>query len=178
MRVIADANFILVVEKDASFQKLLDEQFLSFYNKAIIVTVSRLRLFRWFCLQGKGYPDFCTRKILCQLVEYLRIPVYGLFDADPHGCVDLAFFNFVLGVEIFLTYKYGSARPSVEGGHDICVPSIQWLGIRPSKTTGQPIPANQYLPLSHTEFKKIETLKRRAYFLRETLVIEEVSLCF
>lgn len=47
-------------------------------------------------LQGKGYPDVCTRQLLCRLCSELRLTALALVDADPHG------------FEIFFTYKYGS----------------------------------------------------------------------
>lgn len=48
------------------------------------------------CFQGKGYPDVCTRQLLSRLCKELRLQALALVDADPHG------------LEIFLTYKYGS----------------------------------------------------------------------
>ncbi|VVC90321.1 unnamed protein product [Leptidea sinapis] len=72
-----------VVEKDAVFQKLLDEGAPIRLRPVIIIT-------------GKGYPDVCTRQLLCRLVADLRLKPLALVDADPHG------------YEIFLTYKYGS----------------------------------------------------------------------
>ncbi|KAI8427645.1 hypothetical protein MSG28_002119, partial [Choristoneura fumiferana] len=78
----SSAKYILVVEKDAIFQKLLDEGAL-------------IRLG-----PGKGYPDVCTRQLLSRLTSELKLPALALVDADPHG------------FEIFLTYKYGSLAQS------------------------------------------------------------------
>lgn len=94
-RVVSEALFIIVVEKDAMFQKMIDEGFFDYFPKSVLVTVGRHLLFEYnptywlrfrsFVVQGKGYPDICTRKVLRWLVEQLALPVYGLFDSDPHG---------------------------------------------------------------------------------------------
>lgn len=47
-------------------------------------------------IQGKGYPDVCTRQLLVRLCLELKLQALALVDADPHG------------YEIFLTYKFGS----------------------------------------------------------------------
>ncbi|KAK5971056.1 Type IIB DNA topoisomerase, partial [Trichostrongylus colubriformis] len=101
-RVISDTHFIVVVEKDAMFQKLIDEGYFEAFPKSLLVT-------------GKGYPDICTRKVLRWLVEKLDVPIYGLFDSDPHG------------IEIMLTFKYGSVLDRREG-RGCNVKQIQWLG--------------------------------------------------
>ncbi|CAG9784552.1 unnamed protein product [Diatraea saccharalis] len=98
------AKYILVVEKDAIFQKLLDEGALIRLGPVIIITFAlttnlpelMLSLTKLFLFEGKGYPDVCTRRLLCRLCSELRLQALALVDADPHG------------YEIFLTYKYGS----------------------------------------------------------------------
>ncbi|VDN51832.1 unnamed protein product [Dracunculus medinensis] len=72
IRFHSSAGFILIVEKDATFQKLIQEGFFSTFSNAILVT-------------GKGYPDVLTRLFLRRLVEDLHLPMYGLMDNDPHG---------------------------------------------------------------------------------------------
>jgi len=92
----SDAQFILLVEKDAAFMRLAEDRF---YNKypCIIIT-------------GKGQPDVATRCVtlstfaslsvslachdpaismrslfLKKAKTELRIPVLGLVDSDPSG---------------------------------------------------------------------------------------------
>lgn len=69
--VRAKARFVLVVEKDAAFQKLLEENCPRVLN-CILVT-------------GKGYPDVATRMLVRLLSEEMGLPVYVLVDADPFG---------------------------------------------------------------------------------------------
>lgn len=65
------AEYVLVVEKDSVFQKLLHEQCPSF-NQCILVT-------------GKGYPDISTRMLVHLLSEKADLPVYAIVDANPFG---------------------------------------------------------------------------------------------
>ncbi|XP_038658854.1 meiotic recombination protein SPO11 isoform X3 [Scyliorhinus canicula] len=83
------AKFVLVVEKDATFQRLLDDDFCTNLFPCIIVT-------------GKGVPDLNTRLMLRKLWDVLHIPVFALMDADPHG------------IEIMCIYKYGSMMEIME----------------------------------------------------------------
>ncbi|XP_006499681.1 meiotic recombination protein SPO11 isoform X2 [Mus musculus] len=77
------AKFLLIVEKDATFQRLLDDNFCSRMSPCIMVT-------------GKGVPDLNTRLLVKKLWDTFHIPVFTLVDADPYG------------IEIMCIYKYGS----------------------------------------------------------------------
>ncbi|XP_048464445.1 meiotic recombination protein SPO11 isoform X2 [Rhincodon typus] len=66
------AKFVLVVEKDATFQRLLDDDFCTKLFPCIIIT-------------GKGVPDLSTRLMVRKLWDILHIPAFALMDADPHG---------------------------------------------------------------------------------------------
>lgn len=67
----AKAKFVLIVEKDSIFQKLLEENTAELLN-CILIT-------------GKGYPDVGTRMLIKLLSETLNIPIYIIVDADPFG---------------------------------------------------------------------------------------------
>ncbi|VDO40499.1 unnamed protein product [Haemonchus placei] len=149
-RVISDVQFIVVVEKDAIFQKLIDEGYFAAFPKSLLVT-------------GKGYPDICTRKVLRWLVEKLNVPVYGLFDSDPHG------------IEIMLTFKYGSITERREG-RGCNVKQIQWLGLKPSDVPSLPITREQFIHLTNRDFMKIVKIRRRANGLGEDEVVAELDL--
>ncbi|KAG5201720.1 hypothetical protein JEQ12_004483 [Ovis aries] len=104
--LITDAKFLLIVEKDATFQRLLDDNFCNKMSPCIMVT-------------GKGVPDLNTRLLVKKLWDTFHIPVFTLVDADPHG------------IEIMCIYKYGSMAMSFEA-HNLTVPAIRWLGLLPS----------------------------------------------
>ncbi|KPJ11949.1 Meiotic recombination protein SPO11 [Papilio machaon] len=120
------AKYILVVEKDAIFQKLLDEGAL-----------------------GKGYPDVCTRQLLCRLVNELRLKALALVDADPHG------------YEIFLTYKYGSLAQS-HLSQSLACSSLQLLGARHGDVMTL-AEKEARLKLTALDKKKIVSLLKRPY---------------
>lgn len=147
--LISEADFILVVEKDTTFQKLLDEDFQEMFPRGILVT-------------SKGYPDIPTRNVLKMLSDRRKFPIYGLFDADPHG------------IEIYLTYKYGATKESVEG-RGAFVPSIQWIGLFPTDFNRFIIDPTQCLQLQRTDFVKIENLIPRSIQLGEKEVTRELD---
>ncbi|CAF4767854.1 unnamed protein product [Pieris macdunnoughi] len=132
----SSAKYILVVEKDAIFQKLLDEGALVRLSPVIIIT-------------GKGYPDVCTRQLLCLLVSELKIPALALVDADPHG------------YEIFLTYKYGSLAQSHLSSSLAC-PKLLLLGARIQDVLTL-APTSNRLPLNTRDKRKLNALIKRPY---------------
>ncbi|CAH2104843.1 unnamed protein product [Euphydryas editha] len=130
------AKYILVVEKDAIFQKLLDEGAL-------------LRLAPVIILTGKGYPDVCTRQLLCRLVKELRLKALALVDYDPHG------------YEIFLTYKYGSLAQSHLSDALACS-SLLLLGVL-HKDVKTLAPRAARLSLTLLDRRKLAALIKRPY---------------
>lgn len=144
------AKCILVVEKDATFRKLIDEGFLKLFPNALLVTVSfnttRISLhfihFIYIFFKGRGYPDIATRIMLEQLSN---LPLFGLLDCDPHGMryrlihsklpaifhdhvqISLVLICFS-GIEIAMTYKYGgcSKKFNVENR---TLSHFEWIGL-------------------------------------------------
>ncbi|VBB33495.1 unnamed protein product [Acanthocheilonema viteae] len=94
------AQCILVVEKDATFQKLIGEGFLRLFPNVLLVT-------------GRGYPDIATRIMLKKLSN---LPLFGLLDCDPHG------------IEIAMTYKYGSCSKKF-GMENRKLSHFEWIGL-------------------------------------------------
>uniref|UniRef100_A0A1I7Z0R6 DNA topoisomerase (ATP-hydrolyzing) n=1 Tax=Steinernema glaseri TaxID=37863 RepID=A0A1I7Z0R6_9BILA len=149
-RVLEVGRFVLVVEKDATFQKLLQENFTQLFPEALLVT-------------GRGYPDICTRNVVRSIVETANIPCFCLTDADPHG------------VAIFMTYKYGAETPSAVN-ENCFIPDIIWLGMLPSDAKQLPIDGDQFLRLQPGDKKRVNALLGRALTLNELTVVEELQL--
>lgn len=102
--IVSSARFVLIVEKDATFQRLLDDDFCAKLSPCIMITVRFSSVFL-FCFlgggvtstsstqssapacvdQGKGVPDVNSRLMVRKLWDTLHIPVFALVDADPHG---------------------------------------------------------------------------------------------
>ncbi|KAG7257039.1 hypothetical protein CRUP_014866 [Coryphaenoides rupestris] len=69
--ITSSAKFVIVVEKDATFQRLVDDNFCS-------------KLFPCIMITGKGFPDVNSRLMVRKLWDTLHIPIFALVDADPH----------------------------------------------------------------------------------------------
>ncbi|OTB01709.1 hypothetical protein M426DRAFT_265630 [Hypoxylon sp. CI-4A] len=101
---LREVQWILVIEKEATFRGLAASRYseTSTVGMGVIVT-------------GKGYPDLATRQFLHLLHSTVpQVPILALVDFDPSG------------IEIMLTYKYGSRSLSHE--QNVTVPGLLWLG--------------------------------------------------
>lgn len=103
--IVTSAQFVLLVEKECTYRRLVNEKF-HLNNNCLLVT-------------GKGYPDLATRFFLQRLYQFTGLNVLVLVDMDPYG------------IEILMTYAVGSISQSYnpEQPH---IPSVKWIGIHPS----------------------------------------------
>ncbi len=100
--VDVDAEYVLLVEKDAVFQQL---HRIGFWrrHKTILVT-------------SAGQPDRATRRFIRRLNEELGLPVYILTDADPYGWY------------IYSVFKIGSITLSYESER-LATPRARFIGV-------------------------------------------------
>ncbi|XP_075898298.1 meiotic recombination protein SPO11 [Nelusetta ayraudi] len=148
--IASSAKFVLIVEKDATFQRLLDDDFCAKLSPCIIIT-------------GKGIPDVNSRLMVRKLWDTLRVPVFALVDADPHG------------IEIMCIYKYGSVAMSFEA-RSLTVPSIMWLGLLPSDLQRLRVPEDTLIPLTKTDESKLSSLLRRPYLTHQPNWKNEIEM--
>ena len=105
----SDAAYVLVVEKDAVFNRLLQER-----------ACERLGA---VMLTARGQPDLASRAFLARLNQLLpHAPVLGIVDWNPSGVLILA------------TYRVGSLRMGLEAGR-YGVP-VRWLAARHADLAG------------------------------------------
>ena len=97
-----DAEYVLVVEKDAVFQQLHRVGYWK-RHKAILIT-------------SAGQPDRATRRFVRRLNEELGLPVYILTDADPYGWY------------IYSVFKIGSITLSYESER-LATPNARFIGV-------------------------------------------------
>lgn len=116
---ILRARYILVVEKECVYSRLIDDGVIDLAGGIIVIT-------------GKGYPDLSTRACLKALHKTFNLPVRCLCDCNPHG------------ISILLTYKIGSSR--MPESKRFVVPALQWLGLRPSQLQRIDIPDEAFQP--------------------------------
>ncbi|XP_026520640.1 meiotic recombination protein SPO11 [Notechis scutatus] len=148
--LITDAKFILIIEKDATFQRLLDDNFCCKMSPSIIIT-------------GKGVPDINTRLLVRKLWDTCHVPIFALMDADPHG------------IEIMSIYKYGSVSMSFEA-HRLTVPAVRWLGLLPSDVYRLNVPMSALIPLTKEDQSKLTALQARPYIAHESAWKKELDI--
>ncbi|GAB1287271.1 Meiotic recombination protein SPO11 [Apodemus speciosus] len=172
------AKFLLIVEKDATFQRLLDDNFCSRVSPCIMVT-------------GKGVPDLNTRLLVKKLWDNFQIPVFTLVDADPYG------------IEIMCVYKYGSMvsteeRSAGSSASTHCKAFQNALGderspclLTPTISLSRPsdglvsfllmlkvlnIPTESLIPLTKHDQMKLDSLLRRPYITYQPCWKKEMEM--
>ncbi|XP_047457319.1 meiotic recombination protein SPO11 [Mugil cephalus] len=135
--IVSSAKFVMIVEKDATFQRLLDGDFCAKLSPCIMIT-------------GKGVPDVNSRLMVRKIWDALHIPIFALVDADPHG------------IEIMCIYKYGSVAMSFEA-QSLTVPSVMWLGLLPSDLQRLRVPEEALIPFTKRDESKLNSLLKRPY---------------
>ncbi|NXT87484.1 SPO11 protein, partial [Anhinga rufa] len=148
--LISHAKFMLIVEKDATFQRLLDDDFCNKLSPCIMIT-------------GRGVPDLNTRLLVRKLWDAFQIPIFTLMDADPHG------------VEIMCIYKYGSLSMSFEA-HHLTVPSIKWLGLLPSDLKRLNIRKDALIPFTKQDQNKLASIQKRPYIACQPMWKKELEM--
>ncbi|XP_042072153.1 meiotic recombination protein SPO11 isoform X1 [Haplochromis burtoni] len=148
--IVSSAKFVMIIEKDATFQRLLDDDFCTKISPCIIIT-------------GKGVPDVNSRLMVKRLWDELHIPIFALVDADPHG------------IEIMCIYKYGSVAMSFEA-HSLTVPSVMWLGLLPSDLQRLRVPKDALIPLTKRDESKLCSLLERPYLTSQPEWQKEMKL--
>lgn len=101
------ARYLLIVEKDAVFQRLTAERIFSLVPCVL--------------LSGRGFPDVATRALACALVASAaqqgnELIVVGLCDYNPSG------------VHVLLQYMRGNKKGSPES-KQFSLPGLKWLGL-------------------------------------------------
>ncbi|XP_039267430.2 meiotic recombination protein SPO11-like [Styela clava] len=142
------AKFILVIEKDATFQRLLSENLPTILS-CIIIT-------------GKGVPDVNTRLLTRILSDRLHLPVLGLFDSDPHG------------IEIMCVYRFGSLSLAYDSCN-LAVRNMKWIGLLPTDVKRLNLPKQCLLPFSGTDERKCRDLMKRPYMASHPEILKQVK---
>ncbi|KAH8859322.1 Meiotic recombination protein SPO11 [Schistosoma japonicum] len=146
-------QFILVIEKDTIFQKLLNEKFYEKFKPCLLIT-------------AKGYPDLTARQFLALLnYTHPNIPMFGLFDADPHG------------INVFCTYKFGTMNPTMQDRHGcpIKIPNLQLCGLLPSELSSLPIKEEEILNLTKNDKSLLISIQKRGYIHEEFNLLKQIK---
>ncbi len=132
-----DADYVLVVEKDAMWQRLNEDKFWKDHN-CIIIT-------------GKGQPARGCRRLINRLHTEFKLPVYVLADADPWGYY------------IFSVIKQGSINLSFLSDR-LGTPEAKFIGLTTEDLHDFEIPQNVTIKLTKEDEKRIKELQQYVWF--------------
>ena len=145
----SDAEFILVVEKDAAMIRLAEDRFWRKYP-CIILT-------------AKGAADIATRMFLKRLSKDLNLPVFSLVDSDPYG-------HYIHSV-----YLRGSKRLSYESPF-LATPNIKLLGLLTRDLDKYKIPDEVRLPMKAMDIKRTKELLQEDFVKKNKKWEEDLKL--
>uniref|UniRef100_A0A7S4HJY7 DNA topoisomerase (ATP-hydrolyzing) n=1 Tax=Odontella aurita TaxID=265563 RepID=A0A7S4HJY7_9STRA len=145
----SDAEFVLLVEKEAAYMRLAEDRFYHRYP-CIVIT-------------AKGQPDVATRMFLSRLTSELQIPVLGLVDSDPYG------------LKILSVYMSGSKNMSYDSA-SLTTPDIKWLGLRPSDLDKYDLPEQCRLDMTENDIKTGKELLKEEFIMKNPKWMKELQL--
>lgn len=147
--IVSDAEFILLVEKEAAYMRMAEDRFYHRYP-CIIIT-------------AKGQPDVASRMFLSRVQRELQIPVLGLVDSDPYG------------LKILSVYMSGSKNMSYDSA-SLTTPNIKWLGLRPSDFNKFDLPAQCRLDMTENDIKTGKELLQEEFIQKNPAWMRELEL--
>ncbi|MHA1409675.1 MAG: hypothetical protein ACTSQY_05130, partial [Candidatus Odinarchaeia archaeon] len=145
----SDAEFILVIEKDAALIRLSEAKW---WNKfpCIIIT-------------GKGSADIATRTFLRKLVKTLKIPAFALMDSDPYGAY------------IYSVYLRGSKRLSYETPF-LATPELKLLGVLSRDLDTYNIPKSCWLKMTDKDIKRAKEMLKEPFVQNKKQWVDDIKL--
>lgn len=144
----SDAEFILLVEKDAAYNRLAEDRF---YNQYPCILMT-----------GKGQPDVATRMFLKRITTELKLPVLAFVDADPYG------------LKILSVYMSGSKAMSYDSA-SLTTPDIKWLGLRPSDLDAYDLPDQCRLPMTQKDIDMGKLLLKEDFVTKNPKWVKELN---
>ena len=131
------ADYVLVIEKDAVWQRLNEDKFWK-KNNCLIIT-------------GKGQPDRGTRRIINRLHTELKLPIYVLTDADPWGYY------------IYSVIKQGSINLSFLSDR-LGTPEAKFIGLTTQDVSKFDIAKNVTIKLNQGDVKRTNEMLKYMWF--------------
>jgi meiotic recombination protein SPO11 len=127
----SDAEFILVIEKDAAMMRLAEARFWRKYP-CILIT-------------AQGVGNVAVRMFLKRLSKELNLPVFSLVDSDPYG-------HYIHSV-----YLRGSKRLSYESPF-LATPNIKLLGVLTRDLKKYNVPEEVRIKMNKQDIKRIKDM--------------------
>ncbi len=127
----SDAEFILVIEKDAAMMRLAEARF--------------WRQYPCILLTAQGVGNVAVRMFLKRLSKELNLPVFSLVDSDPYG-------HYIHSV-----YLRGSKRLSYESPF-LATPNIKLLGVLTRDLDEYKIPQEVRIKMNKQDEKRMKDM--------------------
>jgi len=128
-----DARFILLVEKDVIFRRLLEDRF-RLKNGCVLAS-------------GDGYPSRNFRRLLRQFQDQLQIPFYVLADNDPGGYF------------LFFLMARGAAGQHSGPRASMAIPGARYVGMRSGDLSRYGLGESVRIKLHEREIQQLKQLK-------------------
>ncbi|MFX1319269.1 MAG: hypothetical protein ACFE9D_01265 [Promethearchaeota archaeon] len=147
--VESDAEFLLVVEKDAAMLRLSE---VKWWNK-----------YPCILLTAKGSPDIASRIFARRLSKELKLPAFTLVDADPFG-------HYIHSV-----YLRGSKRLSYESPF-LATPDLRLLGVLGRDLDQYNIPKECRLRMSPEDIKRAKAMMNEPFVAQNSKWVADIRL--
>ncbi|MFX1455767.1 MAG: hypothetical protein ACFFDB_10375 [Promethearchaeota archaeon] len=145
----SDAEFILVIEKDAAMMRLAEARF--------------WRKYPCILLTAQGVGNVAVRMFLKRLSKELNLPVFSLVDSDPYG-------HYIHSV-----YLRGSKRLSYESPF-LATPNIKLLGVLTRDLDKYKIPQEVRIKMNKQDEKRTKDLLSEDFVKKNKAWEEDLKL--
>jgi meiotic recombination protein SPO11 len=147
--VESDAEFLLIVEKDAAMLRLSE---VKWWNK-----------YPCILLTAKGSPDIASRIFARRLAKELKLPAFTLVDADPFG-------HYIHSV-----YLRGSKRLSYESPF-LATPELKLLGVLGRDLDQYNIPKECRLRMTPQDIKRAKAVMDEPFVAQNPKWVADIRL--
>jgi len=145
----SDAEFLLIVEKDAAMLRLSE---VKWWNK-----------YPCILLTAKGSPDIASRIFARRLSKELKLPAFTLVDADPFG-------HYIHSV-----YLRGSKRLSYESPF-LATPDLRLLGVLGRDLDQYNVPKECRLRMTPEDIKRAKAVMEEPFVAQNTKWVKDIRL--
>ncbi|MFX1564118.1 MAG: hypothetical protein ACFFDP_12510, partial [Promethearchaeota archaeon] len=145
----SDAEFLLVIEKDAAMLRLSETKWWKRYP-CILMT-------------ARGSPDIASRIFARSLVKKLKIPAFSLVDSDPFGAW------------IHSVYLRGSKRLSYESPF-LATPELRLLGVLSRDLDAYRVPKECRLRMTPEDIKRAKDMLKEPFVKKNPRWVADIQL--
>ena len=146
--VESDAEFLLIVEKDAAMLRLSEDKWWQRYP-CILLT-------------ARGSPDIASRMFARRLTKELKIPAFTLVDADPFGAW------------IHSVYLRGSKRLSYESPF-LATPDLHLLGVLSHDLDSYNVPRECRLHMTPEDIKRAKEMLKEPFVIKNPKWVADIE---